>query len=353
MKEGFRKKEKSLPPGRLDQPLADYFRENGVEAPPIEVTLLFSPHGTKADMTWMEQYYKDTDVYVPEMVNWTPEGKKRFEQVAEGGEKAKKVSNEYAQAIHSEGNMFADAAEERMRIIERNPGKKICVIDVPKGTTLSIRSKEAQKNFFDSRKMARALGHNLEDFSKATLDTTNIYADLEKEREEYMVSTLPQKLGEIIKLNPVLAEKKPLKVLIQLGFAHTTVAVLLRKRGENVVQIFKEVPQRHMDTLLPIMTRATKSLTEENNQKFAFLDAIRSFTFIGDCDNLLSSSEFNSYIKLVLRNISLKEMQRLYNAMVNFGKETFRENFERFLVRKGVPLIKNKNDAEQFRQSLK
>lgn len=358
------KQEKELPLGRLDQPLAEYFKENGIEAPPIQITICFSRHLTKEDAEWIEPYYKDADVYAPELADWKRRTLDLFRKVASGDAEAKAAADKFVSERRGgfknyvQPENFNEFENERIRIIERNPGKEIIFVDIPSGTDLALRfeKSDSKETFFEEMKKLNSALPRLKDIAKANNTIGQNFAEVNKEREKLIIESLPKRIGEVIKNNQQLASKETLKVLIQLGTLHTTVYHKLKMRGENVRELFKDGPSFRFPifdgNLNYRRTMFDKPLTEEESQKILFAQNIRILHLI-EASNFLSDSEFDEYTQYVVSKFSLEEMNKIYRDYVTVNTESLQKSFQRTMRIKGLPVIKTSEDAQKFRESLK
>lgn len=358
------KQEKELPLGRLDQPLAEYFKENGIEVPPVDITVCFSRHLTKEDADWIEPYYKDTDIYVPELADWNEGTLDLFRKVASGDAEAKITADKFVSErsagfkSYVQPDNLNEFENERIRIIERNPGKEIIFVDIPSGTDLALRFEKSNSGeaFFEEMKKINSALPRLKDIAKANNIIGQNFAEVNKEREKLIIESLPKRIGEVVKNNPQLSSKENLKVLIQLGTLHTTVYHKLKMRGENVRELFKDGSSFRFPIfeggLSYRRTMFGKPLTEEESQKVLFAQNIRILHLI-EASNFLSENEFDEYTQYVVSKFSLEEMNKIYRDYVTINTESLQKSFQRTMRAKGLPIIKTAEDAEKFRESLK
>jgi hypothetical protein len=218
--------EVSLPQGSLAQPLAEYFRTHGITAPPVELTLAFSPHGTAEDINWVEDLYRVTDVYIPEMVNWTPEGVARWEKVAHGDADSNHIVETYVRNIMNDQHHFMkEYSIAKMKLVARYPGKYLCVIDLPAGSALGTDVRVALAAVSILRHAPKATHH---------------FEQTSRKRDTQMLLNLSPALGNLIRRFPGLGQKERLKVLLTLGSNHARMRDPLVKRGEDVKVFSKE-----------------------------------------------------------------------------------------------------------------
>jgi len=143
----------------------------------------------------------------------------RYEKVARGDQEAQQIVDTYVTNIKNEPhNIHKGFSIEHMEMIHRHPGKALCVIDLPRDTQLSYKLKQVT--------MRLGLPGVIEEFRR-----------LQGERETQMVLSLPQKLGELFRKNPVITKKDRVKILMYLGYDHGKVSQILEERGENVKSI--------------------------------------------------------------------------------------------------------------------
>jgi hypothetical protein len=174
------------------------------------------------DANWVEEFYLDADVYVPEMANWTPQGIERFQKVARGDSDAPCIVETYTQNVLSEThNITRHYGAALMKMLARSSGKHLCAIDVPAGTELGNRLRTARAYVGIYPQALREL------------------LRLQKPRETQMILNLSPALGSLLRTHPELCSKETLKVLLTLGSDHKNISKPLAKRGEHVRCFFK------------------------------------------------------------------------------------------------------------------
>ena len=109
-------KEKPLPFGRINQPLSEYFKENKIEAPPIEMIIAFTRHSSESDADFLEPYIRDTDIFIPEGSNWNENAQKGYQNLSD-----KKIFPKNLAHLHS----FPDFDKRVAQLIYDLPPKKL------------------------------------------------------------------------------------------------------------------------------------------------------------------------------------------------------------------------------------
>ncbi len=353
-------KENLLPQGRLDQTLVEYFKENKIEMPPIETTMLFSRHYTASDVEWMEPHYKETDIFIPETVSWTPEGLEMYQKIAQGGSEGYTASGRFFSNLMSEMQKnpkatfrFSGAIVEMM---QKFPGKKICYIDLPAGTELQVQHKKDIENLFkriDLIPPTASLAERAEIEEKLSGEFSKSLAL----REEEITKSLPRELGKLVKQYPGLLKKEKLKVLIQLGSNHTRIYQWLKSRGENVSRFFPNKPYNYMGGLHSRADLFGKSFSGLDNKKITFADTICFKTFLHHAVLFIPEGLYSEYVRRIVALFSEKEMEEVYAGLQSEDEKIQNEaqnTFEHLLQKNKIPIVKNRMDIpilEKYLQS--
>jgi len=184
----------------------DINKENKEVEPKITVDFFFSAHGSPEDFDRLPAALKNADVYIPEQVGWTKKQEQIINQVSQGKTK-----------LEIEPGSIQETEVSSLY----NTKIPIFFVDIPKGHSLIkkiedsiIKTQDATKKFYQGN-----FDKALEIEKKATMDM----ALAMKEREDFIADKLKKELGILTKKFPQLKNKPDIRVLIQLGMAHTTV----------------------------------------------------------------------------------------------------------------------------------
>ena len=337
-----KKIERSFPPGAVEQSFEKYFKKNKIEAPPIEVLILFTRHHSLEDAAWIEQHYKEADIFVPEAVGWDEEYLARFQEYANG------VS------LPIERNMQKDPFSDTMRkFVKRNPGKKIAMIDIPGGTEKFKTMDDEYERI--SAKLRLLVGEKLPFDQAVEKNYQLLKAKIPEDdyRERKMIASFPGEIARILKEYPELKEKKSLKVVMYLGAKHTRLFHWLKQRGENVNQKFQEMPHAFVPESVVTRSELLKKglpLKNEIKEQAFFSRILFEKTFLQKTFNLTRSEEFTAYLNFIMKNISSSEMKNLYELLITEKDDlAFKKEFEKVLKAKNVPIIKTSYDVEKVR----
>ncbi|MGC9048924.1 MAG: hypothetical protein ACP5IX_01755 [Patescibacteria group bacterium] len=101
--------------------------------PEMEVTFLYTPHGTEEDARLIRENLKNFDVFVPENKGWSEEDLRDFSKISQGD---KKILEDYKKKV-SEFNEFVDFWFSLLESIY-NSKKIIWLVDIKKEQYLEL-----------------------------------------------------------------------------------------------------------------------------------------------------------------------------------------------------------------------
>ncbi len=200
--------------------------------PKISYHVFYSPHWTAMDIEKLEGAFKKADIYVPEGTGVSPELIDIFDKLSQGEITADQLAASYSLKKNS-------PHYKRFQIIEGSM-KPILFVDLPGGHELS----KAETRVDD------LCGKSFEFFLagdfKAALKTMHEHimadVDYETKREEIIKANLKERSKELTKTYPKLRDKKEIKVLLDLGRAHTKFWHDLKKEGLPISKQFAYQP---------------------------------------------------------------------------------------------------------------
>jgi len=212
--------------------------------PKIKIDIFYSPHGSAEDVYGLKDQFQKCDIYLPETFGWKPDFLNTLRGLSNGN-----VTPEMALQVWGDTNnpYFYSRDKEFFKIIYKSK-KPIAFIDIPDSHSLVMREKENKipKIHFGSN------------FGQA-IDSIRGYiekaADMQEERETYMLDQLQPQIQELLKTHPELRGKQEINTLVSIGVAHTLLYRYLKedyqttRKFSKMPMIFRyteEALRRHM-----------------------------------------------------------------------------------------------------------
>jgi hypothetical protein len=205
-------------------------QEKKPKSPDVSVRFFFSAHSSGKDLHGLQEEVLSADVVTLEDIGWMPEDLAMYQKVSDGT-----MSPEQGLAT----KMFTDPGRrdvenERLRAIY-NSHKTIAMIDVPQGHPLEKEIHEIEPGF--------AIGTT---FDETLLSIQNYYrreAEVEKKREEYILSRLEEVIQEqALHKAQTTPPKKKLNILVSIGSVHTSMLHTLKKKEVHAEAKFNVEP---------------------------------------------------------------------------------------------------------------
>jgi hypothetical protein len=194
--------------------------------PKIKYNFFFSPHYRASDVEAWKKNFEECDVYIPERYGWTQRGLEFIRKVADGQIRAERVRGKPE-------DPFLEARLSEARMIH-NSHKPIAYIDVPKEQAepdpwIDVIDLHDKNNFTEALDVVK--------------DWVRTRYQIQKDREDTILSRLKPTIQELLKEYPSLKTKNELKVLITLGTMHTPVHHSVKKEeGDRVTRESRPLP---------------------------------------------------------------------------------------------------------------
>lgn len=211
--------------GRLNKV---FKRERNIGHRGTTINIFYSPHRSAEDMNGLEEQFQKCDIYFPETFGWSLKYLNTLRKLSDG-----QITPEMALQEYGDKDPFYYARDENFFKIIYNSKKPIAFLDVPEGHPLVRREKE---NKVPSINFGSNFGQTLD----SVRDYIKKAADIEKEREAYIVGQLQPQIQELLKTHPKLREKQEINALISIGIAHTSLYLNLREYYETTVKFGKK-----------------------------------------------------------------------------------------------------------------
>ncbi len=191
-------------------------KEKKEAEPKITVDFFFSGHNTAEDVSRLPEALKNADVYVPELAGWTKKTEQAINQVSQGKGR-----------LETQPGSIQEIEDSSLY----NTKIPVVFIDIPKGHSLI---KKIQDSVTKSKDAAIDFSYgNFDEAMEIEKKATTDMALAMKEREEFIADKLKKELKTLTKKFPQLKNKADIRVLVQLGTAHTTVYRKLKPELES------------------------------------------------------------------------------------------------------------------------
>ena len=229
--------QESEPQGRIEREIATH----GLEVPKLSFHFFFNSHSTREVGVEVGNKLKNADILIQENVGPDEERRAVYAEVSAGT-----LSPEEALSREAERGRPFLWPEFNQAVFEGlyKTNKGVVLADIPEESLMYqklfalFRSDGAYNNLVD-----KAISYT-EAVRRAGI-ITKVESDLQKEREDYILKQLPEELGEYLKQNPELAQKKELQILFSMGSFHTRLYHEMKNEGDTVTREFETAPYQY------------------------------------------------------------------------------------------------------------
>lgn len=304
--------------------------------PKIEIDIFYSPHATDKDIDGLEKQFSQADVYIPELADYSSATLKNLNKLSQEGRYRKGFL----------GSLDNFGIEERflkkqLEMISYSK-KPITLIDLPGGHYLI----NALDKSFEPFKLPDDFKSALE-LIKSKLKKMS---ELEKEREDYMISQIRPKVEKVLKNYPQLSKKENIKVLISLGAVHTKVYHSLKKtEREKVQRKFSRLPfifsleeeaMRKYGFGKEVDDELAAKVVLEGQFRSIFKDYLYEI-----CDDNLKIGELT---RKIISQFSFNEIEEMFNSLKKDPNLTFESLFKTKFKEKGIKLPSNEAELDKM-----
>ena len=274
-------------------------REKSVGGRGTTVNIFYSPHRSAEDMDGLADQFQKCDIYFPETFGWSPEYLNTLRKLSDGEVTPEMVLQEYG-----DRNPFYYARDENFFNIIYKSKKPIAFLDIPKSHSLVKREKE-------NKVPEIHFGSNFDQVLDSVREYIKKAADIQKEREAYILAQLRPQIQELLKTHQTLREKQEINTLISIGIAHTSLYRYLRKDYQTIVKFGKKpMAARYEEEAL------SKHMSNENLEDDLIVRIV--------AERILSKE----HKKLFYTNDSLKDAMGSRRLISKFSFDELREMFE-------------------------
>ncbi|MDA2921898.1 hypothetical protein MYX07_01385 [Patescibacteria group bacterium AH-259-L07] len=207
--------------------------EQKEKEPEILYHFFYSAHGTAQDFKNLEKEFERADIYVLEEYEWTPERKSMLDKLSQGEITLEKVAQEYD--IEKSSSWYREFE------IIHNSHKPIVIVDIPERDREFI-DKEEETIEMHVKAVVLFIGGKLQGALQKLRSCVINEAELCLAREKRIRENLKKQIRMFLKENSEYADKKEVRVLVNLGGVHTSLYHKLKKKKVSVSREFSHLP---------------------------------------------------------------------------------------------------------------
>ena len=292
--------------------------------PTVALDIFYSAHGEEKDLEGFEEKFKKADIYIPEFFGWNETNLKEFRNIAEGKQQPKEFE-------------YLSGFAERQYSILYNSHKPITFIDLPKDHQLVNQVlSHLNKDYLIHRERTS----DFQEFLGRVKDWHKRWAELQRQRENYMLSQLEPSLKQLLKKRPELRQKEKLKVLMSLGSLHTGLYHQLLKQGRAAARTFSRSPYIYSNASELTRRYFFHKDVDDLLAARAWLEEVLEQE-ISPIDNV-NTEEAWEFLSSVAEEFSLAEIKELFTL----GQDKVWPWLQRKLKEKGIEI----ESSEQSKQ---
>lgn len=299
--------------------------------PEISINIFYSPHVEGHMVEGLRKQFDQADIYVPESVGWTPDSLQVGRDVCEGRVPLSNI----------ERMRTVDPFTYRELLMMNNSHKPTIIVDLPEGHPLIKKHEDLQIEEVTMLNKA-----TFTDTLNAIINFYKADADIQVQREVYMLSQLRPKIREAMAVYPHLKAKKEINVLMSLGSAHTLLYSELKKQKVKVERTFGSRPYwgyRHEGTRRYIFNKdIDQQLAAKIFLEYKF-SSIFSFYLRGLTEN---SADILLLSRRIISLFSFEEAKEIFEA--SRKDMSLKSIFEAKFSSKRINLPKSPAQLDEF-----
>lgn len=333
--------QKDLSEEREPRPEKQSIYERHPDWPPLEVDFYFSPHNTSADSEALVPHLHEADVYIFEGLDVGQNELRWFRAIAEGWKEAKPVAQS-----------FTGFMRPIMRELYGS-GKTIASIDV-KGD--SEANRELIKNLEQAQMRIEAppVADTYEETIDAFSANMEKYADLQGQREDLMAAAFEGTMDDLIKKDPSLKGREPLKVLLSMGAWHTQLRHRLTQAGVESTRHFPDALP-HTYPFFDELTRAysygkqpDEGLVEKAYAQIILEKAVWTSQKLQKNRDAVVTHKLSSHLRDSVSSLSHDQIVELIDAYR--GNTLYIDDIDAMLEESGLPRLPQ--DPREFKREV-
>lgn len=195
------------------------------------LNLVLAYHHTSADSERLKKYIDECDIYIPELDGWIPTAQDTLQSIADGD----RPLYRYFMAQHnlSRQNLLTKRPDlptsyvTPLEMLAKNvfdTKKKILIVDVPSGHTVTQNLREAVQIRF-----GELYNPDFKKALKAIASHANQEASSQTSRENYILNQIGPSITAAINNDPYLTDKDQINIVMTMGIFHTSLHHALLK----------------------------------------------------------------------------------------------------------------------------
>ena len=201
--------------------------ERTEDEPKLKFKMFFSDHAEEKDVDVLREEFKDCDIFMPENAGHNATQDELLHSLSQGTLSPEEFAQQFP------GNNFPEFALALGRLIYGSK-KPILFNDIPFDHPILKGLGKNNEKYIEELKNAK----NFDDVFDATKNFVLKKSELNKQREEIIVESMPLRVRQFLSQNPTYRKKGELKVLVLLGNNHTTIWHKMRSQGLDVSRKF-------------------------------------------------------------------------------------------------------------------
>lgn len=281
---------------------------NELSIPRITFTIFLGGHESAKDAQGIEPYFRQCDLYIPELMGWNQEDLEVMNALSEG-----KLT-----PVEAAANPKIDPYRQQIKEMVYDSHRPIALIDYDEDDEMVEECRR------DVRHLCGIPSYWLlvRDFREFVDGVKKVMKDVsedEVEREKNMLSNLEPTITQVVENNPDLKkraqEKGQLNVLLSLGAAHTAVTHALRRKGHAVYSIFSHKPFQY-----PYIAEGIRRYNFEKEVDDNLAARVLAESLVNDVfDRQLSKAFPETYprckfVRQVVSLLSYKDIEDIFNS---------------------------------------
>src|SRR3989338_6230819 len=296
--------------------------------PKVSFEIFFGFHKSPEDIKDLPQKIKESDIYIPEVVEWEEEYRDDYNRVSQG-----ELTPEEFFSAHKI-DLYAVPAN-RARFLELSALYKtkipVLFLDLPADSEIMKRYEELVKEPELKGTFGEAL-QQVKEHAKKFVEGIRL-------RDEFFLERLEKTKKDIDSgAFPKLKGKDRIKILIQRGALHIPVYSRLKEKGEEVKQSFSGEPFLLSQPKHEMHQRAYsgEEISDQLAAKVFLADLIMQVPSANPL-HFENSYEYDLWLKKAVSRFSMTEIKDLYEGYEGLGHDLY-YFLEKILVRKNIPL---------------
>ncbi len=262
--------------------------------PRVILEFFFSAHNTAADFEELSDAFQHCDLYVPEAAEWSMAAYQNAVAISNGTKRPEALDKKPEQRNASE-------AED---ILLYNSQKPVIFADLPEGHPLDVLDQESDEAIMEAR-LAFMYGNfqNAVASAQEHIRKSAAYID---GRDAYIAAVLSD-TKKITQAYPELKDKTEIRILVQLGIAHQSVARRISGTAEVIVTC--KGSATHADQLL-LKVMAGQEIHPDETAK-AVIESLLFSYFEPVLKENAKTPDVFAVIHAVTSPLSLEDMRRI------------------------------------------